>query len=89
MLMGRGAMENPRSTAPAASILRAISSIEVTRQQIFFDIVRQRIGSVVGNKNDMTACARTLQKWPKRKKWIGRHHRDPSTLGGCVAQNCI
>ncbi|KAL0123783.1 hypothetical protein PUN28_005950 [Cardiocondyla obscurior] len=47
------------------------------------------IGNVVGNKNDTTACTRTPQKWPKRKKWFGRHHRDPSTLGGCVAQNCI
>lgn len=88
MLMSEAA-DGKSSKHYATRILHAISSIKVTRQQIFFDIVRQRIGNVVGNKNDTTACTRTPQKWPKRKKWIGRHHRDPSTLGGCVVQNCI
>lgn len=89
MLMGREANGKSLNHRTIARILHAISSIEVTRQQIFFDIARQRIGNVVGNKNDTTACTYTPQKWPKRKKWIGRHYRDPSTLGGCVAQNCI
>lgn len=68
MLMGREANGKSSKHRSAARILHAISSIEVTRQQIFFDIARQRIGNVVGNKNDTTACTRTPQKWPKRGK---------------------